>query len=77
MSIAIFIIAPICIIVGGIMILMGGANPGMLESGKKALTGTIIGLVIVLCSYLIVNTALTVLNLTNVGGFSSSSCVIQ
>jgi hypothetical protein len=76
MSIAIFIIAPICIVIGGIMILLGGANPGMLESGKKALTGAIIGLIIVLCSYLIVNTVLTVLNLTGVGGFSNNTCTI-
>jgi hypothetical protein len=59
------------------MILLGGANPGMLESGKKALTGTIIGLVIVLCSYLIVNTVLTVLNISgSAGGFGTSSCTI-
>ena len=73
MSIGIFIIAPIMIVTGGIMILMAGANPGMLETGKKALTATVVGLVIVLSAYLIVNTFVTVLNITGVGGFGNSS----
>ena len=64
MSIAIFIIAPILFVWGGITIMFAGANPGSLETGKKILTGTLIGLAIVLCSYLIVNTVLSVLNIT-------------
>jgi len=74
MSIAIFIIAPIMVVVGGIMIMFAGANPGMLESGKKAITAAIVGLIIVLCAYLIVNTFITVLSITDVGGFGNNSC---
>jgi hypothetical protein len=74
MSMAIFIVAPIMIVVGGVMILMAGANPGMLESGKKALTATVIGLVIVLCAYLIVSGVITALGITGIGGFGSSAC---
>ena len=79
MSIAIFIIAPITLVAGGVMIMLAGANPGMLENGKKMLTGAVIGLIIVLCSYLIVNTVLSVLNVTAVGGFNGnpSTCQIQ
>lgn len=77
MSIAIFIITPIGIIWGGIMIMLSGANPGMLESGKKILLGTVIGLLIVLFAYLIVNTALAVLKVTSVGSFNGNSGVCQ
>ena len=74
MSIAIFIIAPIMVVVGGVMILMAGANPGMLETGRKAITAAVVGLVIVLCAYLIVNTFITVLSVTGIGGFGNNSC---
>jgi hypothetical protein len=74
MTIAIFVIAPILLVVGGIMIMLAGANPGMLESGKKVLTGAVIGLIIVLCSYLIVATVVKVLGVTDVGGFGGAAC---
>lgn len=73
LSIAIFIIAPLSLAVGGIMIMVAGANPEMLGRGKKVLTGAVIGLVIVLCSYLVVNTILVVLGVTSVGGFNGNS----
>jgi hypothetical protein len=78
MSIAIFIIAPILFVWGGVTIMFAGANPGSLETGKKILMGALIGLAIVLCSYLIVNTVLSVLNITAVGGFNgnASACTI-
>jgi hypothetical protein len=72
MSIAIFIITPIGVIWGGVLVMLSGANPGMLENGKKILLGTVIGLAIVLCSYLIVNTVLAVLNVTSVGSFNGN-----
>jgi hypothetical protein len=74
MTIAIFIIAPISFLAGAIMIMVSGANPGMLENGKKVLTGAVIGLVIVLCSYLIVATFLKVFNVTDIGGFGGATC---
>ena len=76
MSVAIFIITPISLVVGSIMVLISGANPEMLGSGKRVLKGTVIGLVIVLFSYLIVATIVTVLGITGVGGFSTSVCGI-
>lgn len=77
MTIAIFVIAPIMFVVGGIMLLLAGANPEMISAGKKALTATVIGLVIVLCAYLIVNTVITVLNITGIGGFNAASCSVS
>lgn len=76
MSIAIFIIAPVLFVLGGIMMMLSGANPEMLSKGRKTLTDTAIGLVIVLCSYLIVNTIITALQINGIGGFGASSCAI-
>ena len=52
---ALLIIAPLFIIAGGIMILIAGAKPDQLESGKKIITGTVIGLTIAFLSWAIVN----------------------
>ncbi|HEY5221376.1 MAG TPA: hypothetical protein VIJ29_04560 [Candidatus Paceibacterota bacterium] len=74
MSIAIFVITPIMFVWGGIMIMVSGANPEMLGTGKKILTGAVIGLAIVLCSYLLISTVLKVLNVTAIGGFGGAAC---
>jgi hypothetical protein len=54
--------------------MVSGARPEMLSTGKRVLTSTVIGLVIVLCSYLLVNTVISVLGITGVGGFNTSAC---
>jgi len=55
-AVVIWIVTPILIAVGGIMIMLGGANPGMIETGKKTITGAVWGIIIVLCAWLIVFT---------------------
>jgi hypothetical protein len=77
MSIALFIVAPVACVVGGIMILVAGASPEMLGRGKKVITSSVIGIIIVLCSYLIVNTVIKALNITGIGGFGTSTCSTQ
>jgi hypothetical protein len=77
MSIAIFIATPILIIWGGIMIMISGASPEMLGTGKKIITGTLIGLAIILCSYLLVSTFLKALGVTSIGGFGGPACTIN
>jgi hypothetical protein len=72
MSIALFFIAPILMVWGGVTIMFAGANPGSLETGKKILLGTVVGIVIVLCSYLLINTVLGALSVTAVGGFNGN-----
>jgi hypothetical protein len=73
MSVAIFIIAPILFLVGAVTIMMAGAKPDLLTKGRQTLVGTAVGLVIVLCSYLIVNTVISVFNISGITGFSSSA----
>jgi Type IV secretion system pilin len=84
-AVVIWIVTPIMFALSGIRFMMAGANPaqptkedpGARAKAKKMLTGTVIGLVIVLCAYLIVFTFVTVLNISGVGGFSASTCTVQ
>jgi hypothetical protein len=70
MSIAIFIVMPVLLVYGAVLIMMGGANPDMLSTGKKVLLGTVIGLAIILCSYLIISEIVSVFKISGLGGFS-------
>ena len=74
-GVVIWIIVPILVAIGGIMIMIGGANPEMVGRGKKTITGAVIGLVIILCAWLIVFTFVSAFgNLGKyVGGFGGSS----
>lgn len=50
-----FIIAPIFIVIGGIRILIGGAKPDEVQSGKKMITNAIAGIVIALLAWVVLN----------------------
>lgn len=78
-SICFFILTPLFFAIGGIMMMLGGANPEMLSRGKSVLKSTAIGVVLVLCSYLIVVTFIGVFNIAgNVQVFGGSfSCSAQ
>jgi hypothetical protein len=45
---------------GGFLLLTSGGSPNRVEQGKKAITGAIIGLVIVLTSVVVINTLLDI-----------------
>jgi hypothetical protein len=67
-TICLFVLAPAFFAIGGIMMMLAGANPEMLSRGKSVLLSTVIGLAIVLCSYILVTTFVTVLNTTTSNG---------
>lgn len=69
MTIVLFILAPIFFVWGGVMILIAGASPERLANGKKILTGTVIGVAIVLASYLILSLFVGLLGASGIGGF--------
>jgi hypothetical protein len=52
-------LAVLAITIGGILMLISAGNPNMLSLGKKIMYSAIIGLVLVWCSYLIINFILT------------------
>ena len=72
-SIAFFVLLPIFLTWGGIVILTSQGNPGKLGEGKKILTGTLVGVLITLGGYLILQTFTSFLNL-NFLDISALSC---
>ena len=76
-AVVIWIIAPIMVAWSGIRLMLSRGNPEGASGAKKMITSVVIGLVIVLSAYLIVFTFVSVLNISGVGGFSSSTCVVQ
>jgi hypothetical protein len=74
-AVVIWIITPILVAVGGIMIMLGGANPEMVGRGKKTITGAVWGIAIVLLAWLIIFTFVGAMgNLSKyVGGFGGSN----
>ncbi len=56
------LIAVVFIIIGGYQYIFSGANEDLAEKGKKTLTNAIIGLVIVILSYVIVRVIATTLD---------------
>jgi hypothetical protein len=70
MSVALFAIAPILFIVGGLMMIASGGNPERITQARKTMIGAVIGVVIVLCAYLIVNTVIVLFHISGISGFS-------
>ena len=54
-------VALLMFVIGGVFLVMGGANTERLTRGKQVITAAIVGMVIVLCAYLIVNFVVTAL----------------
>ncbi|OGY99727.1 MAG: hypothetical protein A2945_01870 [Candidatus Liptonbacteria bacterium RIFCSPLOWO2_01_FULL_52_25] len=71
-SIAFFVLMPIFLVWGGIIILTSGGNPGKLGEGKKILTGTLVGVLITLGGYLIVKMFVDFLDIGKIGGFGGN-----
>ena len=71
MSAGLFIIAPILFIIGGIMMIISSGNPEKIGTARKTMIGAVVGVVIVLCAYLIVNTVISVFHISGIAGFGS------
>ena len=54
----VFIIGGLMIVIGGLMMLFGGSSPGLLSSSKKIIKDAIIGLVLVMLSFIIISSIL-------------------
>ena len=76
-TVVFFAIAPVLLAWGGIMILIAAGSPEKLSSGKKILTGTIVGISLALGSFLIVNTFFWIIGIavgSPLSNWSSISC---
>lgn len=72
-TLSLFAIAPIFIVIGGFMVAMGGANPKMHSKGVAYIKSVVIGIIIILVAFVLVNTFIKALNLGGkVGGFGES-----
>ncbi|MBI4085780.1 MAG: hypothetical protein HY433_00870 [Candidatus Liptonbacteria bacterium] len=56
MTLAVLAIAPIMIVIGGIMMLVSAGSETQVSSGRKMVTGAVIGIAIALGAFIIVNT---------------------
>ena len=59
------------IALGGVLILASGLNPNWYERGKKMIMGACIAVLLMFCSWLIINIILTAFGYTGVGTWSS------
>lgn len=66
-------VALLAFVTGGVMWLISGGNQDLISRGKAILTGTLKGIIIVLCAYLIINTLISAFTGTyfteNIGKF--------
>ena len=76
MTLTIFVIGPIMITAGGIMMLVSAGNAERFSSGRKMATGAVIGILIGLGAFLIVNTLLVAIA-KQIPDFSGSGFTIQ
>lgn len=71
------ILATFFFIVAGVFLMLGGANPGMLSTGKNIFKNTFIGILIVMLAWLITNTLIQSLadpSIFGGGSWYSFSC---
>ena len=76
MTLTIFVIGPIMITAGGIMMLVSAGNAERFSSGRKMATGAVIGILIGLGAFLIVNTLLVAIA-KQIPGFNGSGFTIS
>jgi len=54
-------LAVLALVIGGVLIIISAGNPGLAGLGKKMALTAVIGLVLVFCSWLIINFIMTAL----------------
>lgn len=73
-GVVIWIVTPILFAWSGLLFMLSQGNPGRQGDAKKMITGTVIGILIVLCAYLIVFTFIKIVGISGVGGFGTPAC---
>lgn len=77
-TLALFVIAPLAFLIGGIILIISRGNEGMIKKGKAILTNALWGVVITLIAFTIVNQLLTLLasksSNTKIANWSEIQC---
>ncbi|MGC9968219.1 MAG: hypothetical protein ABSC29_00590 [Minisyncoccia bacterium] len=76
-GVVIWIIAPIMIAWSGISLILSQGNPQGISAARDRATRVVIGLLIVLCAYLIISVFVNVLKVTDIGGFGGPACSVE
>jgi len=69
-----FVISALLFAYAGFLFFTAGADPGKVSSARKIFTDTIVGIIIILTAWLVVNVILTVLTGQGVNPFTSVLC---
>ena len=78
MAVGIWIIIPIMFAWGAIKLMISQGEPAKVSEARKIMTGALVGVVIMLCAYLLVSAFIGFFGLKNIGGFSTSFiCTIK
>ena len=72
MAVGIWIIIPITFAYGAIMLMISQGEPAKISEARKILIGTLIGVAIMLCAYLIVSAFVGFLGLQGIGSFGGA-----
>jgi len=77
-GIVIWIVTPIMFAWSGMLFLISRGSTERTGQARKMITGTVIGLLIVLCAYLIVSIFISVLGgpILGIGGFGGPACTV-
>ena len=75
MTLAIYIVAPLFLIWGGVKIMLARGNPEAIKESRKMLLATAVGIAITVGAYVIVNTFFSLIGWTfpKVGGMQQST----
>lgn len=76
-GVVIWIVAPIMIAWSGILLMLSRGSTERASQARKMVTSVAIGLLIVLCAYLIVYTFVNVIGIAGIGGFTNPTCTIS
>lgn len=69
---AVFAIAPLFLLVGGIMLIAAGGSDKMVTTAKSMMKGAVIGAALAMVAFIMVNTVVLAFSLKGIGGFSQA-----
>lgn len=78
MTLVLFVFGPIMVTIGGLMMLIAGGSEDRFSTGKKMATGAVVGILIALGAFLIVNLGIDAINATGaIPGMTRSGLTIS